>query len=270
MQQLPDFQKLFLGYQNTPCLWNGKLIGLQQFRITETAQDFLVSEKPQRLRLGRWVEEFAKHQISSNSKYKPLTYGLQIRKQKQTLGELDLLFLYKSQPVHLEIIYKFYLYDNTKSYNNTLEYWIGPNRTDSLVLKLDKLQSRQIPLLHHPVTTAQLIDLALPSEGYQQKVQFKAQLFLPLADPQISLGPLNNSCVYGFYISCKELYQLKAFDFYLPHKLEWLAEPHISVNWQSYEEASKNIEDQCQSHRSPLIWLKGPENHLQKAFVTWW
>jgi len=270
MEGISDFKNLFSAYQKTPCLWLGNLKGLQQFKIANTKQQFLISDEPPRLRLGKWVEEFAKHQITCNANYQLLADGLQIRRDKQTIGELDILFLRKSQPIHLELIYKFYLYDNIKTYDKALEYWIGPNRTDSLMLKINKLQSKQLPLLKHRITKSQLIELGLPSEGYHQKVQFKAQLFVPLKSPQQHNGPLNKNCICGFYINQREIHQFKAFEFYIPQKLDWILEPQLNVNWLPFSVASKTIEDQCHSHRSPMIWLKGPENHLQKAFVTWW
>ena len=44
--------------------------------------------------------------------------------------------------IHLEIVYKFYLYDNTIG-TSEIDHWIGPNRNDSLREKLEKLKSKR-------------------------------------------------------------------------------------------------------------------------------
>jgi len=61
-----------------------------------------------------------------------------------------------NKPIHLEIIYKFYLYDPSIGLTQ-LDHWIGPNRRDSLVKKLTKLKQKQLPLLYHPLITQLLI-----------------------------------------------------------------------------------------------------------------
>jgi hypothetical protein len=186
------------------------------------------------------------------------------------LGELDFLFLDKSQAVHLECVYKFYLYDHTKLYEGYLEPWIGPNRSDTLMLKLNKLVNKQIPFINHSVTQEYLKNLGYRSSDFKQYVNFKAQLFLPLKRLDLPLQLLNKACVRGFHCGLTDLYQFNNFEIYIPSKLEWLVIPHIEVCWLSFEVACKKIEDQCAKHRSPMIWLKDPANHLQQAFVTWW
>ena len=265
-----NFQKLFEGYQHTPTLWWGTLLGMRQYKLASTTVPFQPLDSSKKLRLGKWVEHFAAHQIANHNDLDLVTDSLQIRQEKQTLGELDLLFKNKSQLSHLECVYKFYLYDYTKSYDNNLEPWIGPNRTDALMLKLDKLRLKQLPLLQHPVTQSYIHDLGYESRNFAQYVQFRAQLFLPLNNLDIELRPLNRKCIMGFYCNINDLDQFEGFKFYIPLKLEWLAIPSLEVDWISFSDAYKTIKDQCKSHRSPMIWLKDPEDNLQKAFVTWW
>ncbi|MEM1001178.1 MAG: DUF1853 family protein [Bacteroidota bacterium] len=265
-----NFNLLFSGYQDTPNLWSDELETLHQFGLPKTNSPYKAPKPIPRLRLGKWVEQFAKHQIDSDPSCKLIAESLQIRKEKQTIGELDFLFKFKSQLIHLEVVYKFYLYNHTKSYKTDLEHWIGPNRTDSLMLKLDKLKTKQLPLLHHPTTRDYLDSLKVKSDECLQKVQFKAQLFVPLKHLDLDIGDLNKRCISGFYLNLNDINLFKDFEIYLPTKLEWLAQPHNNVNWGSFDNALKTIEDQCQSHRSPMIWLKDPEHNVQKAFVTWW
>lgn len=265
-----NFQQGFKAYQNTPHLWHGYLNGLHSFKLPSTQVAFKPTATQKRLRLGKWVEQFAVHQIKIHESYKLLAESLQILRDKQTLGELDILFVKASQAIHLECVYKFYLYDHTRSYKKPLEYWIGPNRTDALVYKLDKLKTKQLPLLYHPTCESYLNHLGYSSSDFKQYLQFKAQLFLPLNQLHLDIYPLNKSCIQGFHCSIEALATFKDFQLYIPHKLDWLLKPHLNVEWLTFSEGYKSIEDQCQKHRSPLVWLKDPEQHLQKAFITWY
>lgn len=265
-----NFSSFFEGYQSTPVLWKGRLFNLTQYAVQGLDSFYKIPPPSNKLRLGKWVEHFVALQLEDNKTYQLLAQGLQIRKEKQTIGELDFLFIKELQPIHLECVYKFYLYDHTKSYNSKIEPWIGPNRTDSLTLKLDKLQSKQLPLLHHPVTASYVHELGYEAQNFAQCVQFKAQLFLPLNKLDVQLGPLNRKCVIGFYCNLRVLHEFQHFEFYIPLRLEWLARPCLEVNWIAFSKAYKIIKDRCESHQSPMIWLKDPEDNLQKAFVTWW
>lgn len=265
-----DFQHLFDGFQNSKPLWTGTFEGLEQCHINNTNVPFQWPNPIPRLRLGRWVEIFIKHQLAQDPQIKLLTDNLQILQKKQTIGELDFLFIKNSQPIHLEVVYKYYLYDNLKSYKNPIDYWIGPNRSDSLGQKLDKLNSKQLPLLHHPSTLVYLDRLGLNPRFCLQQVCFKAELFVPLKENPKDIFPLNKGCISGFYINLKELYKLEDFMFFLPPKLMWLADPQHQVTWNTLSETLVKLKDQCQKHRSVLVWLQDSESNLQKAFVTWW
>ena len=100
------------------------------------------------------------------------------------------------------------MYDVLKSYSDPLRYWIGPNRKDSLIYKLDKLKDKQFPLLYKPETQSYLESLGLKISEIQQRLVFKAQLFLPLKFFEIDISPLNPNCVNGFYLSYSEIDEL--------------------------------------------------------------
>ena len=85
---------------------------------------------------------------SKDKEIKILAENVQIQNEKTTVGEIDCILTTAKKPVHLEIIYKFYLYDKSVG-TNELEHWIGPNRRDSLVSKLNKLKDKQLPLLYN-------------------------------------------------------------------------------------------------------------------------
>ncbi|WP_415859547.1 DUF1853 family protein [Aureibaculum sp. 2210JD6-5] len=109
---------------------------------------------------------------------KILTENIQVQHDKRTVGELDCILIKDNTPIHLEIIYKFYLYDNSVG-SSEIEHWIGPNRNDTLLKKLTKLKEKQLPLLYSEHTKPILDDFNLNPKIINQLVYFKAQLFTP-------------------------------------------------------------------------------------------
>ena len=62
-------------------------------------------------RLGKLVEQFVFAQLNVHPNIHKVIQNIQIIENKITLGELDCLFQYLNEYVHLEIVYKFYVYD---------------------------------------------------------------------------------------------------------------------------------------------------------------
>lgn len=266
-----NFNELFEGFQNTPLLWNNsEVYELEQLLINNISTHFSNNYKSKKLRLGKWVENFVSFQLQHDSHIKIIEENLQIKSNKITIGELDLLLLKDKHPIHLEIIYKFYLYDNTNNYANELSHWIGPNKNDALVYKLNKLKEKQLPLLHHPRTRHALEKYPFDINSIKQQVCFKAQLFLPYDDKDLNVSPINTSCVVGWYLNIERISELENFEFYIPEKLEWLCQPKENLNWLPFIEAKNKIDIYITNNRSPLCWLKNENNILQKCFITWW
>ncbi|UCE95022.1 MAG: DUF1853 family protein [Flavobacteriaceae bacterium] len=261
---------LFKGYANTSLLWkHNTVFGLKQF----DAQTQLVSEyskiNSERLRLGKHVEQFVSHVLSQNQNIKIYKENIQVKNGKVTIGELDCLLQHNHTPVHLEIIYKFYLYDPNTGVSE-LEHWIGPNRNDSLIQKLNKLREKQLPLLFNRHTLPVLNKLGLDRNKIEQRVHFKGQLFLPLNWNPDRIEILNKSCMSGFYISYDEIGHFKNCMFYIPSKLNWLMEIHNDVEWLSFSEFRQDVNQFIVQKRSPLCWIKYPDGKTQKLFVVWW
>ncbi|EPR70379.1 hypothetical protein ADIWIN_3735 [Winogradskyella psychrotolerans RS-3] len=221
-------------------------------------------------RLGKLVEEFVFCQLQQQASVKWIVENLQIQKERKTIGELDALYFQGDKPIHLEVVYKFYLYDSLNTYNEPLAYWIGPNRKDSLCYKLEKLKIKQFPLLFNNETTNQLLKYNIDTAGVSQKLCFKAQLFLPYNNPEINIEPLNENCICGFYISFNAISTFKTLQFYIPQKLDWLVICHNDVFWEDYETAKIKIQEEIEDKRSPLVWLKYSETKFVKCFITFW
>lgn len=224
---------------------------------------------PKSMRLGNRVEQFIFESLHQNSAIEWWESNIQIFEDKITLGELDCVFFENNTFVHLEIVYKFYLYDENEG-NSPLGHWIGPNRKDSLVQKLEKLQQKQFPLLFHHKVKEHFENRQLDFENIQQKTIFKAQLFVPFQKEIEILTPVNPECIKGFYIHYEALFRLKENSFYVPSKVNWLSDPRLDVSWCDYETFLVKIEKDITTQKSPLCWMKTPEGKLESFFVIWW
>ena len=260
----------YQGYVVTPSLWKSNTVS--QFKQIELKSNSVIADNStifKNRRLGKLVEEFVFYQLKQQKNLTWICDNLQIQNGKQTVGEIDALYYKEDEPIHLEIVYKFYLYDSIENYNEPLAYWIGPNRKDRLLYKLDKLHNKQFPLLYNKSTKPYLESYNLDIKGISQQLCFKAQLFLPYQNKIIDVTPLNKDCITGFYISYDKIELFNTFEFYIPAKLDWLIVPHYNVNWINYNSALDKIEIDINNKRSPLVWVKQNEE-LSKCFITFW
>jgi uncharacterized protein len=262
-------QKRYLGFLSTPFLWETDAVfNLNQFEITSSSNSIDIS-LDSNLRLGKYVESLVSFELRQQENITILIENLQIQKNKITLGELDCLLLKDNKPIHLEIIYKFYLYDASVG-SSEIEHFIGPNRKDSLIEKLTKLKEKQLPLLYNDTTETYLTSLKLKPNDIKQEVYFKAQLFVPYANKNIELKKLNFNCIVGFYINLNQLYQFSDCKFYIPNKKDWLIIPYQNVNWILFDTFKKAAKDYFEQQFSPLCWIKFNNGELKKMFLVWW
>ena len=258
----------YMGYLRTNNLWDGQRFGLNQYFI-KGANNIELSIKNKKLRLGHLVEQFIFDLLEQDENIQIIGTNIQIIQDKKTVGELDCLISDKGKQVHLELVYKFYLYD-TNIAGNEIDKWIGPNRNDSLKQKLAKLKSKQMPLLFHPKSNEIINHFGYNTASFDQKVHFKAQLFIPLGQSEQIITEVNSACICGFYITRQELALFKQNEFFLPSKLDWLIHPHSDVLWLSHSECLAVIEIELNQSRSPLCWMKDPKGNITKLFVVFW
>ena len=265
-----SISKQYSGWRSTPLLWfNKDVFGLVQFEITsEDMQAFHMNLSPG-LRLGMRAEQFVFHEMEQLPSVKILGKNIQINQNKQTLGEIDCLLKQDEELIHLEIVYKFYLYDPSLE-TSKLNGWIGPNRKDSLVEKLTKLKEKQLPLLYHPRTREMLVKMGLAPNSFSQKVNFKAQLYLPLNSEIQNIEPLNKDCISGFYIHVADLHLFSDSKFYIPAKIDWLIQAHSDVDWLNFRHFMEKSNSFMLEQRSILCWKKDSKGNLHKFFLVWW
>ena len=264
---MKDTQLGFEGFLKTPTLWEGAAVfELTQFKIEQKSIG-IDTEIDTKQRLGKYVERFVSHQLVNTEGISLIAENIQISKDRITLGELDCLLYKNGKPIHLEVIYKFYLFDPTKQ---GLDCWIGPNKKDSLVEKLDKLRQKQLPLLYAKESEKYLKSISLDTTDFLQQVYFKAQLFLPLGKNPTINSPINTDCIVGFYCSLYTLTEFKNVKFFIPSKKDWLITPHTNVDWIVYEKFLEQSRTYLDRQFSPMCWMKTTSGELKKFFLVWW
>lgn len=260
----------FKGYFNTPLLWGDLPIqDLEQLQLQMTFGDPDKINVPDKIRLGKLVELFVYFQLEQNQTIEVLAQNLQVIHDKITIGELDCILRNLESYIHMEIVYKFYLYDKTMG-PLEIDKWIGPNRKDSLSQKLNKLTHKQLAIINHFKTKELLIELGLDIHTLKQRVLFKAQLFVPEPLLNNTFDAINNRCIMGCYIGITEYQSLNNSCFYMPSKLDWLIDPHADVKWLTHKEFTPYLEAEINQSRSPLCWMQDAEGNIQKLFVVFW
>ena len=265
------------GFLNTPNLWWSKnLFDLEAFelpaKIKIIKNEILLQENLEHIFvLGKRVERFFEYQIRHSKHYDLKISNLQVIANKQTLGELDFIVEEKNtrQLIHIELVYKFYVYD--PGFKEELARWIGPNRKDSLLEKVNRLKTKQLPLLQKKATQQILNGYHISTTSIEQQVCYKASLFIPRNLKNKNFLSINNDCIVGFWIHFEE-FTAKQFDqaqFYSPGKQFWPVDPSKNELWFSYSKIFPQIESFIQQQRSPLVWMKSGE-HYEKFFIVWW
>lgn len=269
--------KQFQGFYETPSLFENSFYGLETFDLKEIniknidTNNIKILKK---LPLGKRVEFFFDAIIKNSIDYEMIIKNMQIINDKNTLGEIDFIIYDKKRDkyIHIELQYKYYIYDD--SFENEIDRYIGPNRSDTLVLKLEKLKNRQFPLLFKEETKAYLENLDL--NDIEQKMLFKANVFLPKYLRNKKLSLVNNACISGYYINYEEFTKDKFFkeiNLFLPHRYDWLSNPKSNQNWKDYDEVKEEIDFFINMNASPLVWSKYIQDGkiiIERFFITWW
>lgn len=224
---------------------------------------------PTNLRLGHLAERIVSHLIQSSINYKLVYENIQILEQLKTIGELDFIIedIEHNQLIHLELAYKFYLFDPSIS-TQTIYNWIGPNRNDSLSEKLSKLSTKQFPLLYHPCTASQLDDVDIKTVS--QALCFLVSLFVPY-DFNQSLPTVYQKAIKGYYLNLETFVSLDCSDksYFLPSKTAWGIDPQENEIWHDYLTIKDQLAINMSEKQAPLCWQKQQGNYIA-FFIVWW
>lgn len=235
----------------------------------EIDMDCLTLDLPDNLRLGHLVEHVVSALIHASSNYALLHEGVQVADNGVTIGELDYLLeeVETHRELHLELAYKFYLYDPQLG-PSEVHRWIGPNRNDSLLVKLEKLRKKQFPLLYHPLVSQQLPDVEIGA--MDQRLCLLASLYVPVGTLQHHRG-LYYSAIKGEYMTLDHFKGLDhSYAYYaVPDKRHWGISPEDNSHWLHYGAVLPVIESSILQRRCTLCWVLREEKY-QSIFITWW
>lgn len=172
-----------LAKTDNPHLGDPKQLWQWLRRLDKQPQALLDAIAQQRShRLGIYFETLLAFTLKNFLKPAKFYYALPVRQRGLTLGEYDFLLRRQGKPalLHLEISIKFYL--GLPLQRGRAE-WIGPNTSDRLTDKIDKMHQRQLRLSQHPVAQQQLQRLGEqvgPCYGLMI-----GRLFYPLDKPKL-------------------------------------------------------------------------------------
>ncbi|RMB57331.1 DUF1853 family protein [Dokdonia sinensis] len=283
--------KHILGFLDTQPLWKKEQFGLKQFEMPEIdLETFTPAPIPTKLRLGHQVEYIFKQLLEHSSHYEILAHNIQIKRGSETIGELDFIvndlrfresgtsLPSNKKLLHIELTYKFYIID--PSISEPIHRLMGPNRKDMFFTKMEKTRDKQLPLLFSKESQQVLAHLEIDVNEIEQQTYYIGQLFVPYNENIPSIRPLNMDCVTGFWVKMKEFEDVCHFGsaqhrfresiFYIPHKYEWLHQPHNEVAWQSHLDILMEINIKHINNYAPMIWMKNRDGTITKGFVVWW
>ena len=145
-------------------------------------------------RLGIYFEQLLSFYFSYYPRFELIAKNLQVNDAKRTLGEYDFIVLDHNdkQYYHYEVAVKFYLgypteqqaLANSIAKNRALHnwhLWIGPNKKDSLAIKMNHLREHQLPLAHTNAGKAALRSIGLEDSTIHSKLLLTGCLYQPLS-----------------------------------------------------------------------------------------
>lgn len=224
------------------------------------------------LYVGKRMEIFFTTTIENHPDYNLILHSLQLRnEQKTTLGEIDFLVedVKLQQIIHVELVFKFYIFD-PDYHSDDLMCFMGPKRKDFLKKKLHKLHTHQFPILFTKECQEALSKLQIHPKNIQQKLCYKAQVYLPY-NKKVSLPSyINSDCISGFWLKFVDFEKLsKDSTFIIPQRQDWMEFPDFSVYVSNdFWSAHTAVEKLIQQGHAPMLWEKSKEGKINSYFIT--
>jgi hypothetical protein len=244
--------------------------GFQSFDLSElNLQNDLYFQLPTNIRLGHLAEKIVAELIKSSTNYNVIYEHFQIIEDRKTLGEIDFIIENRidKKLIHLELAYKFYLFDPSIS-SEPINNWIGPNRNDSLIEKLDKLKNKQFPLLYHKCTASKLETIDIDSVS--QALCLLVSLFIPY-EFKTKLTAAYEKAIKGYYLNLEKFISLHDSEksYYLPSKKEWGIDASENEIWTDFKGVENQINTCIKEKQAALCWQKYEGTYLS-FFIVWW
>lgn len=244
--------------------------GFKSFNLSELELlgnlDF---ELPANLRLGHLAEKVVSKLIKTSTNYNVLYENIQLIEEGKTIGEIDFIISEKEtkQIIHLELAYKFYLFDPNYS-SLEINNWIGPNRNDSLTQKLEKIKTKQFPLLHHKAAQEKFKDINIKEAS--QKLCLLVSLYIPYTY-KAEFTPVFQKAIKGYYVNAEKFTDFDHSEkkYCLPSKKKWGIDPSHNEDWMSFKEIEQEMNSSISEKQSRLCWEKH-NNSYSQLFIVWW
>ncbi|MCG8491460.1 MAG: DUF1853 family protein [Sneathiellales bacterium] len=210
--------------------------------------------------LGTYFETLVFYWLSNLPDLQIIEKNLQIRDEKRTIGELDVLFRYQGKPYHWELAVKYYALVGDSQVERD---WVGPLKKDTLGRKLTRLFDHQIPLVRHAKVSA--LFSGEENETLTSHPFVKGVLFSPLLGGKTSLPErVSPSCQQGKWLELDQLRSEKAEaglkDFTLfcnKEKPRWFSQV-LQSDWQSLiapEALHIHAKEKLLESRIPQLYL---------------
>lgn len=244
--------------------------GLETFDLSElNLKADLEFQLPTNIRLGHLVEKVVSELIKASTNYNVQYENIQVIEDKKTIGEIDFIIENENtkQLIHIELAYKFYLFDPNIS-PEPLNNWIGPNRNDSLKEKLEKLKTKQFPLLYHDC--AKSIFNAIEINDVSQALCLLVSLFIPY-EYKASFSPIYEKAIKGYYINLETFndHDNPEKTYFIPSKKEWGMDSFKNEIWSDFKGVEKQINISIKEKQALLCWQKYKESYIT-FFIVWW
>lgn len=266
-------QDQFIGFLNTPPLWENTEFGIQQFEIPALElESFQPQSIPQNIRLGHQMEYVFKQLMEHSETYEVILHNLPVKQGNRTIGEIDFILNERATQklIHVELTCKFYIIN--PEITEPMHRLMGPNKRDMFFTKMEKIKNEQFALLHAVEGIKTLGDHSIDPSQIEHQCCYKAQLYEPYGHTITNISPLNKACIVGYWLRFKDFNttEFKVHDFYIPNKSQWVIEPHNQVEWISHFEVLTEIDLRMLKENAPMIWMKKSETEFEKFFVLWW
>ncbi|WP_194850460.1 DUF1853 family protein [Nonlabens antarcticus] len=282
-----DYGRLLAFYQ-TASFWSGELAGVKQFQLShldlshlkESPDSINLPDIPAETVLGKRAESFFQFCVEQSSNYNVILANEQIFRGKATIGELDFILEERASKklIHVELVYKFYIYEPSKQYrsdflsaiqNFELAHYVGPNRRDYFIKKLDHLISKQLPLLYKPETQERLSQLGIFTDNIEQQICFLAHVFIPQTAWQNDFKYLNKKSIVGYYVDEYAFAKAKTSNkYYIPQKKEWKLQPQELAVSYNHKEVLDLTSSSLKRGFAPMIWMQWSNGDFESFFIV--
>ncbi|MFN2424357.1 MAG: DUF1853 family protein [Cryomorphaceae bacterium] len=220
------------------------------------------------VRLGHMAERYFAAWLAAHPRYESRVQNLQVISDGRTLGEIDFIVddLRAGETLHIELAYKIYV---LRISDGGAE-WVGPNGKDSLRGKLQKLRSRQFPLVAHPICRKALDAIGIASEALRPAACIKGQLYVPRGYQGPLPDGLNHEAVAGSVMTRDE-FAAREFDhcsFFSPSGADRLVHPRLiagqDVGWT---DKTGLMRTWAETDRAAMVWVRDAEGGNERAIV---